>query len=71
MYKKSLWEKSGHWENYAEDMYSVVGRGADGGEASETLQAKKEMEAGEDEEYGLKPMNCPGHCLWSAEGVGR
>ncbi|KAM0140697.1 hypothetical protein ACHAP3_002373 [Botrytis cinerea] len=55
IYKKSLWEKSGHWENYAEDMYSVVGRGASG----ETIGGQK----GENEEYGLKPMNCPGHCL--------
>jgi threonyl-tRNA synthetase len=55
IYKKSLWEKSGHWENYAEDMYSVTGRGASG----ETHEAQ----IGRDEEYGLKPMNCPGHCL--------
>lgn len=55
IYKKSLWEKSGHWENYAEDMFSVQGRGATG-------QTDK-AQAGEDEEFGLKPMNCPGHCL--------
>lgn len=55
IYKKSLWEKSGHWENYAEDMYAVTGRGASG--------EKEGRQAGEDEEYGLKPMNCPGHCL--------
>lgn len=65
IYKKSLWEKSGHWENYAEDMYSVVGRGAAGGrtEPTESTTTAKELEIGEDEEYGLKPMNCPGHCL--------
>ncbi|KAE8443256.1 hypothetical protein EG329_002044 [Mollisiaceae sp. DMI_Dod_QoI] len=55
IYKKSLWEKSGHWENYAEDMYAVTGRGASG--------EKEGRHIGEDEEYGLKPMNCPGHCL--------
>jgi threonyl-tRNA synthetase len=55
IYKKSLWEISGHWDNYAKDMFSVKGRGATG----ETEQAQ----AGEDEEFGLKPMNCPGHCL--------
>jgi threonyl-tRNA synthetase len=55
IYKKSLWEKSGHWENYAEDMFEVRGRGAGG-------QSEK-AEIGEDEEFGLKPMNCPGHCL--------
>lgn len=55
IYKNSLWEKSGHWDNYADDMYSVTGRGASGKEAG--------CQIGEDEEYGLKPMNCPGHCL--------
>ena len=55
IYKKSLWEQSGHWENYKDDMYEVVGRGASG----ETQKG----EIGENEEYGLKPMNCPGHCL--------
>lgn len=55
IYKKSLWQKSGHWENYADDMFSVHGRGATG-EAGKT-------QIGEDEEFGLKPMNCPGHCL--------
>ncbi|PQE06624.1 hypothetical protein CJF31_00009746 [Rutstroemia sp. NJR-2017a BVV2] len=55
IYKKSLWETSGHWENYAEDMYSVTGRGSSG--------ENGRLQKGEDEEYGLKPMNCPGHCL--------
>jgi threonyl-tRNA synthetase len=54
IYKKSLWEISGHWQNYKEDMYEVRGRGATG---------ETEGEIGEDESYGLKPMNCPGHCL--------
>jgi threonyl-tRNA synthetase len=55
IYKKSLWEKSGHWDNYAEDMFSATGRGASG--------TKERRQIGEDEDYGLKPMNCPGHCL--------
>lgn len=58
IYKKSLWEKSGHWENYAEDMFSVTGRGASG-----EVEGKQ---IGEDEEFGLKPMNCPGHCIMFA-----
>lgn len=53
IYKQSLWEVSGHWQNYKDDMYEVGGRG-DTGETSETS---------ENEIYGLKPMNCPGHCL--------
>ena len=37
-------------------MFAVTGRDAHGGQDAE-------QEIGEDEEYGLKPMNCPGHCL--------
>ncbi|SCU98574.1 LADA_0H13982g1_1 [Lachancea dasiensis] len=45
IYRKSLWEQSGHWEKYKEDMFRVEGQDID------------------KEEYGLKPMNCPGHCV--------
>ncbi|KAA8651466.1 hypothetical protein EYZ11_006353 [Aspergillus tanneri] len=54
IYKRSLWEVSGHWQNYKDDMYEVRGRGATG---------ESDGETGENESYGLKPMNCPGHCL--------
>ena len=37
--KKELWEKSGHWEHFKEDMFIV--------------------NMGENEIYGVKPMNCP------------
>ncbi|PHH76250.1 hypothetical protein CDD80_1699 [Ophiocordyceps camponoti-rufipedis] len=53
MYKKSLWAKSGHLQNYDDNMYTVTGNVADVQEAA----------ADGDEQYGLKPMNCPGHCL--------
>ncbi|KAK4164139.1 mitochondrial putative threonine--tRNA ligase [Cladorrhinum sp. PSN259] len=54
IYKKALWAKSGHLENYADDMYTVTS----------TSPSRAEVtEAGEEDEYGLKPMNCPGHCL--------
>ncbi|EGC44138.1 threonyl-tRNA synthetase [Histoplasma capsulatum var. duboisii H88] len=56
IYKKSLWKVSGHWQNYKDDMYEVRGRNATGEQTAET-------QIGEDESYGLKPMNCPGHCL--------
>ncbi|KZO94664.1 tars protein [Calocera viscosa TUFC12733] len=42
MYNSKLWEKSGHWQKYKDDMF--------------TLEVDKEQ-------FGLKPMNCPGHCL--------
>ena len=39
MLNRKLWEKSGHWDNYRENMYTSVI---------------------DDEEYAIKPMNCPG-----------
>lgn len=42
MYNSKLWETSGHWANYQENMF--------------TFDVEKER-------FGLKPMNCPGHCL--------
>lgn len=53
IYKASLWETSGHWENYKDDMFQVSGRGTTG----------VKDETSEPVEYGLKPMNCPGHCV--------
>jgi hypothetical protein len=32
MFNKSLWETSGHWENYKEDMYTVRSGCCDHGE---------------------------------------
>ena len=60
IYKKSLWEKSGHLENYADDMFSVTSNPR----TSSCCGGHEEAAAEEDEgDYGLKPMNCPGHCL--------
>lgn len=42
MYNTKLWETSGHWENYKENMFA--------------FEVEKET-------FGLKPMNCPGHCI--------
>ncbi|VDM75192.1 unnamed protein product [Strongylus vulgaris] len=42
MFNSKLWETSGHWQHYAEDMFR--------------FEVEKEQ-------FGLKPMNCPGHCL--------
>ena len=59
IYKKSIWQRSGHWTNYKSDMFTVTGG------SGQTLQEQNiELDANhEDDEYGLKPMNCPGHCL--------
>ena len=42
MLNRSLWEKSGHWDNYRENMYTSLV---------------------DEEEYAIKPMNCPGGML--------
>ena len=49
LYKKELWQQSGHWNNYKDAMFAVTGGSSAAG--------------GEDPNYSLKPMNCPGHCL--------
>ncbi|KAJ3322821.1 54S ribosomal protein L39, mitochondrial [Boothiomyces sp. JEL0866] len=48
IFNKELWETSGHWQNYKDDMFVVTG-GCDQSEDPDI--------------NGLKPMNCPGHCL--------
>ena len=56
MFDKTLWETSGHWEHYSENMYSFnegeeVGESDDGHDHSGCRT------------FGLKPMNCPAHML--------
>jgi threonyl-tRNA synthetase len=45
IFEKRLWETSGHWEKFRENMFFI------------------QQEPGDDQLFGLKPMNCPGHCL--------
>ncbi|CAG8745946.1 2586_t:CDS:2, partial [Acaulospora morrowiae] len=62
IYKKDLWEMSGHWQNYRNEMFTVhhgIVRESFVGNVS----AKDDITENKDEVYGLKPMNCPGHCL--------
>ncbi|CAK7274016.1 threonyl-tRNA synthetase [Sporothrix epigloea] len=60
IYKKALWAKSGHLDNYADDMFTVTSASLKTGE--KRLEGAAEDMTVQDE-YGLKPMNCPGHCL--------
>lgn len=61
IYKQQLWETSGHLDNYNEDMFMVTpgmsppGHSC-GSHAHEASLSPKDY-------MGLKPMNCPGHCL--------
>jgi threonyl-tRNA synthetase len=48
VFNKALWETSGHWKHYRENMFLIEA---------------------EDQSYGLKPMNCPGHMLVYASEV--
>jgi threonyl-tRNA synthetase len=48
VYDREVWETSGHWEKFRDNMYLLEWEGR---------------------EYGLKPMNCPGHCLVFGESV--
>ena len=43
IYDKALWETSGHWEKFRENMFLIP--------------------IDDDQVYGIKPMNCPGHML--------
>merc|ERR1712172_235475 len=42
IYNAKLWQTSGHWDHYSENMFKI---------------------SIEKEAFGLKPMNCPGHCV--------
>ena len=50
VFNKALWEMSGHWTHYRENMFLI-------------------QSPGEEEQSGLKPMNCPGHMLLFASEV--
>lgn len=69
IYKKALWAKSGHLENYAEDMFTVTSSSPSRRESASEVEEQADSDEGkppapsEEDEYALKPMNCPGHCL--------
>ncbi|KAJ3067574.1 54S ribosomal protein L39, mitochondrial [Podochytrium sp. JEL0797] len=70
VFNKELWVTSGHWQNYREDMFLVTG-GGDGAEKAGDEHSgaggcgHSHGDEAEDshDQHGLKPMNCPGHCL--------
>ncbi len=47
---EELWHRSGHWDNYKENMYFAA-------------PAESKPAHGDDRRFALKPMNCPGACL--------
>jgi len=56
VYKSDVWKRSGHWENYKDNMYFFEIN--DGDEDHPKIN-----------EYGIKPMNCPGHLMIYADGL--
>jgi threonyl-tRNA synthetase len=48
LFDKKLWQTSGHWDHYRDNMFYFEEAGAEGHE---------------DQGVGLKAMNCPGHML--------
>jgi threonyl-tRNA synthetase len=58
MFDSALWKTSGHWEHYAENMFSF------GTEEGEQDAGCCDGDQGENERItSLKPMNCPSHML--------
>jgi threonyl-tRNA synthetase len=56
IFDRKLYETSGHWDQYEEGMFLAV----DSESAEEINSGKKVRDA---VRFGVKPMNCPGHCL--------
>lgn len=52
---RKLWEKSGHWNFFSENMYPPM----EVGQSLKEAQKSKEIK----EEYLIKPMNCPFHVI--------
>ena len=75
IYKQSLWERSGHWENYKDDMFIVDSSKNQKALQTQTytvngIQATKPLDDDHVEtKFGLKPMNCPGHCILFASKI--
>jgi threonyl-tRNA synthetase len=53
LYNKMLWEKSGHWGKYRENMFLILDPEADPALPEEDRAS-----------FSLKPMNCPSHHLF-------
>ncbi len=57
VYNKALWERSGHWKHYRQNMF-LIDPGLSGAAGDHA-----------DEMMSMKPMNCPGHFLLYASDV--
>ncbi|XP_040855033.1 threonine--tRNA ligase, mitochondrial isoform X1 [Ochotona curzoniae] len=62
LFSTKLWEKSGHWEHYKEDMFTLQPSDSDGSACSQSEHPARLPT----DTLALKPMNCPAHCLMFA-----
>lgn len=86
LYKRGLWRTSGHGAAYADNMYAVTpglpqhgwprppkaaeDHGHSCGHSTDGSSTSHAADPTDDDVFGLKPMNCPGHCLlYAARGV--
>lgn len=73
MYDVDLWKTSGHWKHYEDGMFRLPYKSShptpalpDLENATASLNATTLAENKDKGLFGLKPMNCPGHCLMFA-----
>uniref|UniRef100_A0A2K6FBW8 Threonine--tRNA ligase, mitochondrial n=1 Tax=Propithecus coquereli TaxID=379532 RepID=A0A2K6FBW8_PROCO len=62
LFSTKLWEQSGHWEHYREDMFALQPPGSDRPASSQSDHPARLPT----DTLALKPMNCPAHCLMFA-----
>ena len=60
VFDNKLFRTSGHWDNYRDNMYLPLTVDALSEKPPEGQSLVEHLES---EAVGLKPMNCPGHCL--------
>uniref|UniRef100_A0A4X2L7I6 Threonine--tRNA ligase, mitochondrial n=1 Tax=Vombatus ursinus TaxID=29139 RepID=A0A4X2L7I6_VOMUR len=59
LFSTRLWEQSGHWEHYSEDMFVLRPPESDGPADCQNDHSANQPRG----MLALKPMNCPAHCL--------
>lgn len=60
VFDKELWQTSGHWQHYKDDMFIIENQHHGDGKHVPHPHGDHDHDA---ELMGVKPMNCPGHCL--------
>nr|XP_036859188.1 threonine--tRNA ligase, mitochondrial isoform X7 [Manis javanica] len=62
LFSTKLWEQSGHWEHYWEDMFALQSPGS----GRPVSNPGDHSTSPPTDTLALKPMNCPAHCLMFA-----